>query len=59
MYETEDKEIYKFWDRIDNPDKLRFLWIDEEVKMVDDPFKKVSQFWEGLGIPDTTSAFRI
>lgn len=55
----EDAQQYKIWDAVSNQEKLRFLRIDEEVKMIDDPYVKISEFWESLGIPDTTSFFRL
>ncbi|ODM96245.1 Venom carboxylesterase-6, partial [Orchesella cincta] len=59
LFTSEDKTNYKIWDKIDNQENLRFLRIDEEVKMIDDPYKETSQFWESLDIPDTTAYLRL
>ncbi|CAL8114270.1 unnamed protein product [Orchesella dallaii] len=59
LFTSEDKKNYRIWDKIDNQENLRFLRIDEEVKVIDDPYKETSKFWESLAIPDTTSYIRL
>lgn len=48
----EDGNLYNFWDSVINPENFQILQIDEEVKMIDNPYTKSAKFWESLHIPD-------
>jgi len=56
----EDGAVYKFWEKnYKDPENLKLLSIDEEVKMIPDIYTKVTAFWESLGLPDTTPYFKL
>lgn len=58
-YSGEDGTLHKFWEVIKDPESLELLQIDKEVKMVEDPYKRVAAFWETLGIPDMTPYIKL
>jgi hypothetical protein len=51
---------YKLWEKnYQDPENLKLLSIDDEVKMIPDIYKNSSQFWESLGLTDTTPYLKV
>jgi hypothetical protein len=55
LYEYQNGTEVRIWNMISNAQKLEFLQIDNEVKMIPEPFPRRVAFWENLDIDDRYS----
>jgi hypothetical protein len=46
----------RIWEKVQPVKEVRFLQVDKDIKMIDNPFVKGIKFWESLGLNDTTPA---
>jgi hypothetical protein len=51
---AEDGNQYKFWEVVKDPKEFQVLQIDKEVKMIENPYPGIAEFWEALGLSDMT-----
>jgi len=43
---------WSFWEPINNPKKIQFLQLQDQIQMIEDPFVDRMEFWNSLNLTD-------